>query len=81
MPALNPNHPLSQAAGDEFWYKIAAMMVVKNGGVVHLTAEDFEAMPDKTFLSVRDAVDGVHLHLIDEATANALARKHGGLPS
>jgi hypothetical protein len=38
---LNPNHPATQAAHDQ-WHKIAALLVVKLGG--NVTIEDIKAL-------------------------------------
>ena len=56
-------------------------MVAKQGGHVVITMDDIHNTPDGLFLTVQELDDGVHFRLVDEVTANALAKQHGGLPT
>lgn len=80
MAELNPNHQMTSAMR-EHWQKIAALLVHKAGGHVVLTSEDIEGAGADMFLTIRENHDGLHLQLVDRATAQRLAREHGGLPS
>jgi hypothetical protein len=48
---------------------------------VVISLADIKAMPGDLFLTVQELHDGIHLQLVDEATARALAKKEGGLPT
>ncbi len=80
MSALNPNHPTSQAIA-EHWNKIAAILVHKAGGHVVITHSDIESLPEFVGITVGENEDGMHIRLVDEATAHRLARENGGLPA
>jgi len=78
---LNPNHPMTTALR-EHWMKMAALLVAKQGGHVVITSDDIASLGDcGLFLTMRELPDGIHLRLVDEATAHQLARKEGGLPA
>lgn len=77
---LNPNHPVSQAVA-EHWNRIAAILVHKAGGHIVITSDDIGSLPGFVGITVQELDDGLHLRLVDEATAQSLARKHGGLPA
>lgn len=77
---LNPNHPTSRAVA-EHWNRIAAILVHKAGGHVVITPEDINGLPGFVGITVQEKTDGLHLRLVDEATAHQLARENGGLPA
>jgi acyl CoA:acetate/3-ketoacid CoA transferase beta subunit len=76
---MNPNHEVT-AAMREQWQKFAALLVAKQGGHAVITMADVQRMRSGMFLTVQELHDGIHLRLVDEATAEQLARKEGGLP-
>ena len=80
VKTLNPNNATAQAVADH-WAKIATLLVNKAGGHVVITLDDFDHMQDGLFITVQELGDGLHLRLVDEATAHRLAREHGGLPT
>lgn len=65
----------------DHWQKIAALLVFKQGGHVVISIADIAGIPGGLFMTTYELNDGIHLRLVDEATANQLARKEGGLPS
>lgn len=77
---LNPNHPTSRAVA-EHWNRIAAILVYKAGGHAVITPEDINGLPGFVGITVQEKPDGLHLRLVDEATAHRLARENGGLPA
>lgn len=78
---LNPQHPVTQAMHDH-WHKIVGVLVHKLGqGHIVITLDDLRAMPANVGITCQELTDGIHLRLVDEATAHRLARKEGGLPS
>lgn len=82
MAELNPNHPTLNNVREQ-WGKMAAILIHKFGLThVVVTAADIEAFANSGLcnITIQDNLDGIHLNLVDEATANALARKEGGLP-
>jgi hypothetical protein len=81
MPALNPNHPVTQAMNDH-WHKVTALVMQKLG-VRHMviSGADLAAMPADMFMVVQELSDGIHVRFVDEATARRLARENGGLPT
>ena len=80
MTELNPNHEVTAAIREQ-WMKLAGILVAKQGGHVLISLADLEAIPSGLFLTVRELHDGIHLRLVDEATASELARREGGLPT
>ncbi|SDF84475.1 hypothetical protein [Thalassobaculum litoreum] len=81
---MNPNHPVTQKISDH-WHKLAGLLMVKFGAEhVVITAADIEAMairPGGLNITIQELDDGLHLRLVDNREAAALARKHGGLPT
>ncbi|MET3652503.1 hypothetical protein [Dyella japonica] len=61
--------------------KFAALLVAKQGGHVVISMQDIRSTPEGLFLTVQELNDGIHLRLVDEQTAERLARKEGGLPA
>jgi hypothetical protein len=82
MDELNPNHPTTKLLRDE-WHKIAALLMLKSGEHhVVVTSDDIhQLMEVGANITVQELHDGLHIRLVDDATAIRLARKHGGLPS
>ena len=76
---LNPNHIVTSAMR-EHRMKLAAALVSKSGGHVVISMHDLQNMSETLFLTVQELHDGIHLDLVDEATAHAVAKKEGGLP-
>lgn len=76
---LNPNHPTSRTI-DQHWHKFAAMLMQKFGADhVVLTVVDISNI-DGSAITVQELDDGIHLRIVDMATAERLSREHGGLP-
>lgn len=80
MSALNPNHEVTQAIAEQ-WHKLAAVLVQKAGGHVVISTSDIIDLPEDSAIVVQELHDGIHLRIVDGATARALAIAEGGLPS
>ena len=79
---LNPNHPVVNTLRDH-WNIIAGLMLRKLApkGII-ITEQDIrEANENKLYVCVNDRADGLHIYLVTEEEAKALARKEGGLPT
>lgn len=78
---LNPNHPTTQMAAEN-WYKIIATLLNKFGeNNVLITGEDLVWLADGTkAVVIHDGPEGLRIRITTEAEAQALAREHGGLP-
>ena len=76
---LNPNHPATQTAHDQ-WHKFVAIMLYRYGNM-RITMADVMAMPQDLAVVVQELEDGVHLRLVHMDEAVELAREHGGLPT
>ncbi len=80
MTDLNPHHPVAQAMRDQ-WHKLCMLVMMKQGQQsVVITLEDIDSIPIGAAIAVQEKHDGLHVFLVDAAEAQALARKHGGLP-
>lgn len=81
MRELNPNHPTTRAVS-EHWHALAAVLMRKLGTEhVVITEPDLERMKPGECIVVQELHDGLHLRIVDEVTAEKLAREHGGLPT
>jgi hypothetical protein len=80
--SLNPNHAVSQSM-QEHALQVLALVIHKNGGKCHLTMEDLNlvASGPNLFVVFHEKIDGLHISLVDEATAYAAAKREGGLPT
>lgn len=81
MTELNPNHKATQAAHDQ-WHKITALLMHKIGvkQIVIMTKEINQAFSAQLNITVQfDDNVGIILSLVNDAEAEALARKEGGL--
>lgn len=82
---LNPNHKVVQQAREQ-WHKIAALIMVKLGLTeLRITMEDVHRMSGGNINIVLDArgerENGfMTVRIVDDKTANELARKEGGRP-
>ena len=82
---LNPNHPVTRAAEDQ-WFKIAALLLLKLPEAKALiTSRDIEALAnhfggEMPTIVLNDRADGLHVYLVTESEAQILARNAGGLP-
>jgi len=81
MSELNPNHPVTQQARDQ-WHKFAAILMHKFGKTaVEITIEDIENLSDGESCIVVDERGGkCVLRLMTMAEGEKLAREEGGLP-
>ena len=77
---LNPNHPATQAFR-EHWQKLAVALVAKMGGHVIIDSHDLDRISPSACITLMENHEGLHLRIVDEATAARLAREHGGLPN
>jgi len=82
---FNPNHPTTRAV-DGQWHKLLAMAMNKLGiDEVALSMDDLDALISRNVhVVVIDGVAGdglLHIRLVDQAKAEAMARREGGLPS
>lgn len=84
---FNPNHPVTQTVHDH-WHKIVALLLHKFqrqiGTHVVISASDLEdlqrAYPGMPSVVMHVNTDGIRLYLVDQAEAERLAKKEGGLP-
>jgi hypothetical protein len=86
MPALNPNHPITQQMSDsDTQQKLMAILVMKLGGNVEITTDDIREL---NALFRGEAPVLVHwshdttleLKLLPMSEGLQLARENGGLP-
>ena len=75
----NPNDPMTQATSDDHWHKVAAVLVAKMGGHVVVTPADIDLLPPNCGVASVEMADGLHLHIVDEATADRLRAE--GVPT
>jgi hypothetical protein len=79
---LNPNHPVSQEIDDDFMSKVLAVVVMKCGGRVEITAEEVrEYSVNAQTLVTHIHPRSVELRLVGDEEASAILREHGGLPA
>jgi hypothetical protein len=81
---LNPNHPVTRAAHDQ-WHKIALLLMRMMGETaVVIPAEEVAKLAD-TFdggaITIKFRDDGIHLRIVGPAEAARLLREEGGQPS
>jgi len=77
---LNPRHPATRAAREQ-WHKITAILMKKmNLTHVVITLQDIEALSadGEVNIALQELTDGIHLRLVDNATAERMVREHGG---
>lgn len=83
MSELNPNHPATREAHDQ-WHKIAFLLMRKMGkDRVVITPREVEqfANDDGGAITIRfDDVIGIELRIVNCDEAGRLARAEGGLP-
>jgi hypothetical protein len=79
MTELNPNHPVTKAAREQ-WHKLLTLVMLKQGLThVVITRQDIHCLEEKTEgvnITVRELEDGIHLQLVDDATARQLVADH-----
>lgn len=84
MTELNPNHPATVAAREQ-WHKIVALLMAQRGNTRIVISErevtDFAVKyhGSAVVIQFKDGV-GIILRLVDEKEADRLAREEGGLP-
>ena len=79
---LNPNHPTTQAARDQ-WHKICALVMYKLGVTyIEISSEDINAFTSSASnnIIVRDTGKKLIVGLANDADAAKLAKESGGLP-
>jgi hypothetical protein len=78
---LNPNHQVTRAVHDQ-WHKLCALLMAKFQTThVVISLADIRLLSGKSNITVRELDDGIHLELVDDATAERLVRKEGGRPA
>lgn len=84
MKAINPNHPVTRMAYDE-WPKLCALILSKLGiDRIYIAAEDIaalEARPGRTVMLCHAHQESIELRLVTEQEAERIAREAGGLPT
>lgn len=85
MKRINPNHPVTQALDDDLMHKIAAVLVMKNGGRAEITIDDLEQLQtifggEQPTLVTKFNSHNIEFWLVPESEAIELARVEGGLP-
>lgn len=84
MNELNPNHPVTRKAHDN-WHKVAALIMMKLGiNEVVLTLEDINSLgtrPGGTNIAMKDADGVLRIFLCTDEEGQRLARQEGGIPS
>lgn len=85
MIERNPNHRVTSALHDH-WHKLLAIVLHKHRHDlprdVVVTAADLNAFEAAGHINIvaHDKPDGLHLLLVDDAEAERLAKREGGLP-
>ena len=79
---FNPNHPVVQAARDN-WHKIAAFIMWKlELKTISFSIADIDAMSKEDLVIVlHDHSDSLEVKLVSRAEGEKLAREHGGMPA
>lgn len=84
MTAINPNHPVSRAFGDE-WHKLCALILSKLGlDRIYITAEDIAALEARhggAVILCHSRKDSIELRIVTEEEAERIGREVGGLPT
>lgn len=77
---LNPGHPVTISLRDQ-WHKVLAVLMRKTA-VEHfvISGEDIDLIGDGYCVVGHHKADGLHIYIVDAATARELA-KTGGVPS
>lgn len=79
----NPNHKVSQAVEGQ-WHKICAFIMVKlKLKEFIITTEDINEMAQRSEgmnIAVHDDGNRIRIYMVDNETADRLARENGGLP-
>ncbi|PRZ51201.1 hypothetical protein BX589_12042 [Paraburkholderia fungorum] len=83
--ALNPNHPVTQHAGEN-WQSLMAALLCQLGETAVLTIADVERLNmrfpgDQPVVLVHYHAESIELRLVSRTEGERLAREHGGLPS
>lgn len=85
MPALNPNHPVTQALGPEEVLKLCAVLVMKLGGRAEVSADDLSELSTMfqggfpTLITYAHEMH-IELSLVSPSDGMRIAREQGGLP-
>ena len=79
---VNPNHPVTQFAREN-WHKIAALLMQRLGAdEVEITIEDVERLSARgVSIVIQDKNERLFVRLIGNAEAERLAREEGGMPA
>jgi hypothetical protein len=77
---LNPNHPVTKSAHDQ-WHKILAVVMLKlNVTHVEITVEDVACLGDGTSaVVVQEINDVMHVRVVTMEEGRKLAKAEGGL--
>jgi len=78
---LNPNHQVTRTVHDHR-HKFCALLMAKfHTTHVVISLADLRLLSGKSNITVRELEDGIHLELVDDATAERLARAEGDRPA
>jgi len=78
MDELNPDHPVTKAAHNS-WHTIAAVLVHMSGKEeIVITGADVAKLPHGSTILLHDKPDGMHLRIIDRATAEMMVANPSG---
>jgi hypothetical protein len=82
VSAINPNHPVTQSA-EENWHKIVALLVLQAGGRMSISSSEIESLIDgpPSAVVVKYNRDSIDLWMVSEAEAQRMGREEGGMPS
>jgi hypothetical protein len=82
MNAINPNHPVTQSA-EENWHKIVALLVLQAGGRLSISRSEIESLIDgpPSAVVVKYNRDSIDLWMVSEAEAQRMGREEGGMPA
>ncbi len=83
MSELNPNHPVTSTLRDqELYHKVLALMLLHIGrNEITLTEADILGLGNDKCVVVHAKQHEIVISLVPLEVAQAMARKHGGLPA
>jgi hypothetical protein len=77
---VNPNHPVTQLMNDQ-WHKVAALLMCSFGITeFKITPEVIKKLPQGMAIAANSKPDALYIQLVDEKTAEKLAKQAGGMP-
>ena len=76
---LNPNNSMTQAMRGQWHVILAFYMLQQNVDKVTITRADLENYKEGMTIACYEDSEGLHLEIVDAATAKLLAAEHGGV--